>query len=242
MSTISTNPLPAAPAAPPTVLPFENGDHMSAAEFIRRWEAMPARLKEQCKRAELIEGVVRMPPISGGYHAGPHADLISLAGLYRWATPGVLGGAPASIILDDNTMPEPDAFLAIAASCGGRARLDDEGFVLGMPEWLAEIASSSVSYDLHAKKDLYRKFKVNEYVVWRVQERALDWFILEGSDFKPLPMVDGVFKSVVLPGLWLAASALVQGDYATLRQTLEQGLASDEHRLFVSRLQQAKPA
>ena len=35
--------------------PLENGDHLTAVEFLRRYEAMP-----QLKRAELIEGVVYM--------------------------------------------------------------------------------------------------------------------------------------------------------------------------------------
>lgn len=240
MSTISTNPGIPAPSAPPAVLPFEDGDHMSVAEFIRRWEAMPADVQEKTKRAELIEGVVRMPPISGGNHARPQFSFIGFLNMYTWATPGVLGFDASSVIFDQKSMPEPDAILAIDHRCGGRMKLDEKGYIIGAPEWLAEIASSSVSYDLHAKKDLSRKFEVKEYVVWRVKEDAIDWFALDGNEFKPVQMVDGVYRSIVFPGLWLAASALIASDFATVRQVLDQGLASPGHRDFVEQLRQAK--
>jgi Uma2 family endonuclease len=201
---------------------------------------MPAELQAECKRAELIEGVVRMPPISGGYHSRPQFTFIGFLNIYTWATPGVMGFDAGSIILDPKSMPEPDAFLAIDPKCGGRVRLDEKGYVIGAPDWLAEIASSSVSYDLHAKKDLYRKFDVKEYVVWRVKEDAIDWFAHDGNEFKPLPMVDGVYKCIVFPGLWLAASALIASDFATVRQVLDQGLASPEHGAFVEKLRQSR--
>ena len=41
---------------PPSIPPLRNGDHLTVAEFERRYEAMP-----HVKKAELIEGVVYMP-------------------------------------------------------------------------------------------------------------------------------------------------------------------------------------
>ena len=237
MSTISTNLFTPTPFAPPSVLPLEDGDHMSVAELLRRWDTLPEAWKAEHARVELIEGVVRiMPPISGGSHAEPHFDFVAFLGVYRWATPGVHGGGPASIILGDKTMPEPDAFLALDPKCGGNVRFDEKGYIHGPPELLAEISSSSVSYDLHTKKELYRKFKVKEYVVWRVKEQAVDWFVLRGEQFEPLPANDGIYRSEVFPGLWLASAALVAGGFAQVSQVLQQGLASPEHRAFVERL------
>jgi Uma2 family endonuclease len=46
----------APPATAKPLPPLENGDHLSASEFERRYEAMP-----QLKKAELIEGRVYMP-------------------------------------------------------------------------------------------------------------------------------------------------------------------------------------
>jgi Uma2 family endonuclease len=238
MSTISIKPFTPTPFAPPAVLPLEDGDHMSVEEFIRRWEALPEEWREQHKRVELIEGVVRMPPISGGYHGEPHFDFMTFLGNYRWATPGVLGGGPTSIILDSLHMPEPDGFLALDPKSGGRVKLDEKGYVIGAPELLAEISSSSVSFDLHAKKDLYRRFEVKEYVVWRVHEKAIDWFILRGDQYEPLATHDGIYRSEAFPGLWLAAPSLVASNFTHVSQVLQQGLASPEHRAFVERLQQ----
>ncbi len=237
MSTLSTNLFTSAPMAPPPVLPLEDGDHMTVEELLRRWDALPEEWKADHKHVELIDGVVRiMPPISGG-HAGPHFDFLGFTSAYCWATPGVLGGAPASIILDGKTMPEPDGFLAIDPNCGGRIRYDERRNIHGAPELLTEISSSSVSFDLHTKKEIYRKFEVKEYVVWRVKEKAIDWFILRGDQFEPLPAADGICRSEVFPGLWLAADALIAGDFARVQRVLQEGLASAEHRAFVERLQ-----
>ena len=53
--------------------PLQQGDHLTRAEFERRYSAMP-----HIKTAELIEGVVQMPsPVRYQSHGSPH---ISLAG------------------------------------------------------------------------------------------------------------------------------------------------------------------
>jgi hypothetical protein len=56
---------------------------------------------------------------------------------------------------------------------------------------------------------------VREYVVHRVLDQEVDWFVLEGDRYRPLaPGADGLFKSTIFPGLWLDAAAVVQGDLA----------------------------
>ena len=88
MSTNSANPSAAMPFTPPTVLLLEDGDHMTVAELLRRWNALPEDWKAEHTRVELIEGVVRiMPPMSGGAHAEPHFDFVGFLGVYRWAEP-----------------------------------------------------------------------------------------------------------------------------------------------------------
>jgi hypothetical protein len=76
-------------------------------------------------------------------------------------------------------------------------------------------------------------------VVWRVLDQAIDWFVLREGRYVPLtPGEDGLYRSVVLPGLWLDAAALLRGDMAAVMQALQQGLASPEHAAFVARLQE----
>src|SRR5262245_6655339 len=86
--------------------PLQNGDRLTSAEFERRYDAMP-----NLKKAELIEGVVYMPsPVSFEEHGAPHFDVISWLGMYRMMTPGIRGGDNASLRLDLDNMPQPDAF------------------------------------------------------------------------------------------------------------------------------------
>ena len=83
----------------------------------------------------------------------------------------------------------------------------------------------------------YEQNGVLEYVVWRVWDQAIDWFVLRGGHFDPLRMDQlGVYRSEVFPGLWLDASAMIRRDLAQVLQILQQGLASPEHAAFVAKL------
>jgi Uma2 family endonuclease len=221
----------------PRIPPLQNGDRLSAEEFERRYDAMPG-----LKKAELINGVVYMPPpVTLEDHAAPHFDLIGWLYLYRIATPGVRGGDNATLRLPLANRPQPDAFLFILPSHGGQVQIVDR-YIVGAPELVAEVAATSVNYDLHDKLELYRRYNVREYVVWRVFDRTVDWFILRGGQYERLtPDEGGIFKSAILPGLWLDPAALVAGDMARVAQVAQQGVASPEHAAFISRLQQAAP-
>jgi Uma2 family endonuclease len=190
------------------------------------------------KKAELIEGVVYMPSPVSDDHAGPHFDLISILGFYRIGTPGVLGRDSGTVRLDLENEPQPDIFLRIASECGGQSRVDDDGYVAGAPELIAEISASSVSYDLHDKLHAYQRNGVREYLVWRVWDAAIDWYVLRADRFeRTLPAAAGHFQSEVFPGLWLDLDALLCGDLPRAMAVLQQGVASPEHAAFVERLQ-----
>jgi Uma2 family endonuclease len=212
---------------------LENGDRLTRAEFERRYEAMP-----HLKKAELIEGVVYVPsPVRHRQHGSPHAHLISWLGQYTANTPGVEVGDNSSVRLDLDNEPQPDALLFIDPACGGQVRIGADGMIEGAPELVAEVASSSVSYDLHAKLHVYRRNGVCEYIVWRVLEREVDWFVLRAGQYERMPVeAQGLLRSEVFAGLWLNPAALVRGDLATVLAVLQQGLASPEHVAFVTRL------
>src|SRR5947207_12580439 len=92
------------PVAQPTVPPLEPGDHLTRAEFERRYDAMP-----QVKRAELIEGVVYMPsPVRFRRHGGPHLKLATWLGTYEAHTPGVEAADNSTVRLDLDNEPQPD--------------------------------------------------------------------------------------------------------------------------------------
>ena len=234
-----SRPLTVEPAPP--IPPWENGDRLtqrpsSSGGVI--YDAMP-----HLRKAELIEGIVYMPPeIRFEHHGAPHFDLITWLGIYRAATPGVRGSDNSSIRLDLDNMPQPDAFLLVLPSHGGQARFSDDDYVEGAPELAAEVASSSVSYDMHVKFHVYRRNGVREYVVWRVIDAAIDWFVLRDGRYEKLtPGADGLLRSEILPGLWLDPAALLRGDLLAVLDAARQGLASPEHAAFVARLQAAAP-
>ena len=219
-------PLPAVPA-------LEAGDQLTRDEFERRYAAMPG-----LKKAELIEGVVYIPsPVRVRCHGSPRAKIIGWLGHYQARTPGVEVAGNATVRLDLDNEPQPDAMLFIAPERGGQVRISPDDYVEAAPELVAEVASSSASYDLNAKRHAYRRSGVQEYIVWRVLDQQLDWFVLRGGRYECLAADErGVVRSETFPGLWLDPTALLRGDLAATLQVLDEGLATPEHAAFASRL------
>jgi Uma2 family endonuclease len=240
---MSVSTTPAKSTAPPEAIdrdgaipPLESGDRLTREEFLRRYEAMPG-----LKKAELIEGVVYVPsPVRHRYHGEPHSSLIGSLFVYRAGTPGVAVSDNSTVNLDLDNAPQPDCLLFIQPEHGGRVTIDENGYIEGAPDLVAEVASSSASYDLHDKLEAYRRNRVREYVVWRVLDRQIDWFVLQGERYEPVvPAADGSLRSSVFPGLWLDAPALLRGDYSAVLALLQQGLGSSEHAAFVADLARA---
>jgi len=194
------------------------------------------------KKAELIEGEVYMPsPVRHGQHSHPHTRLVSWLANYETETPGVEAGDNGSIRLDLDNEPQPDAYLMIRPEWGGKVRISEDDFIEGAPELVAEIAPSGASYDLGRKLDVYRRSGVCEYLVWRVLDRQIDWFVNRDGRFETMAAAEGgVLRSTVFPGLWLAADALVLGQKMTVKEVLQAGLSSREHAEFVARLERAR--
>jgi hypothetical protein len=211
--------------------PLESGDVLSRDEFERRYEAMPN------VKAELIEGVVYVSsPVNFKRHGQPESDLGIWLGYYRWKTPGVSSGHNSTVRLSEDSEPQPDLLLCIDPDCGGQTRLND-GTLEGAPELVAEIAASRVSIDLNAKFRNYRQNSVQEYLVWRVNDRVIDWFHLKGDQYVPLPPdSNGVLRSIVFPGLWLDMPGMLRGDTAVVEDCLRAGLADPTHQAFVAKL------
>jgi Uma2 family endonuclease len=213
------------------VPPLRDGDRLSRAEFERRWDATP-----EVKEAELIDGVVHMPPLSR-HHGTPHFSLIGWLCMYQMLTPGTEGADNASVRFDDLNMPQPDALLRILESHGGRSRVSADGYFEGGPELIAEVSRTTADEDLGAKREVYRRHKVPEYIVWRVADKALDWYVLRGEYYLNLdPGPDGVLRSEVFPGLWLDPAALIRGDSARVLAVAQLGHGSPEHTAFVAGL------
>ncbi|NET38108.1 MAG: Uma2 family endonuclease [Cyanothece sp. SIO1E1] len=217
----------------PSVPPLENGDRLTRDEFERRYQAMP-----EIKKAELIEGIVCMAsPLRAKSHGKPHARVMTWLGIYEAATSGVEVLDNATVRLDADNEPQPDALLRIEQ--GGQSTISEDDYVEGAPELIVEIAASSVSYNLHDKLKVYRRNRVREYLVWRVYDCAFDWFCLGAGKYTQQETnAEGVICSKVFPGLWLAKAALLDGNMAKVLEVLQQGLASADHQAFVDELSQ----
>ena len=219
-----------------TIPRLQNGDTLDSDEFMLRYHAMP-----ELKKAELLEGVVYLPfPMRKAIHGYSNADLLGWLGNYRLRTPNVRASAHATIRFDKRNVPQPDAHLRILH--GGQSVLAQDGYLDGGPELVAEVAASSVSIDRNTKFRVYRDHGVREYVLWRVEEGEIDWFVLRDGQYVALPPgEDGILRSEVYPGLWLDPAAMVGLDAGRVHEVLLQGIASPDHAAFVERMRQLDP-
>lgn len=209
---------------------LHTGDRMTREEFHSIYEKMPENFK-----AELIGGVVYVASPLKWRHGTNHLPLGTLFFTYEGNTPGVESGDNATILLGEEGEPQPDLYLRILPEFGGQSWTTKKDYVAGPPELLAEIAHSSRSIDLYAKRDDYARYGVLEYLVVCLRERQLRWFDLRVNQ-ELRPEADGVFRIQTFPGLWIHGEALLAKDYQLLMATLEQGLATAEHAVFVRRL------
>ena len=215
------------PPKGPDPFPLIHGQRLDQEAFHESYEQTGAGV-----RAELIGGVVYVASPVGSVHGAEHGRLVTLAGLYDFATPGVEMYDDATVVLGPDAEPQPDVTLRRVR--GGQTRLlrrHQTTYIAGPPEWVAEVASSTETIDLNQKRHDYDRYGVGEYLVHLVRTRAVVRFArgAAGRLVEVPPDADGLLRSVALPGLWIDPIALVDGDKARLKATLNAGLASAEH-------------
>lgn len=212
-----------------------SGDRMTRDEFHRVYQQSPSNF-----RAELIGGIVFVPSPVSRRHGRLHSLLNFALMLYRGRTPGVEVLDNATLLLDDQSEPQPDLLLRVLSEHGGQSQTTSNGdYVVGAPEFVLEIAYSSRSVDLHAKRDDYARCGVKEYLTWSVKDDSFAWFDLVRGSERSLP-TDGVVRSFAFPGLWLDSDAVRADDLPRLTTTVEAGLVTPEHAVFVRQLADSK--
>lgn len=185
------------------VPPLESGDRLTQCEFHRRYLASPHLTK-----AELVEGVVYVPSPVSRSHSRPHLQMSTWIGAYLARHPDLEGGDNGTVILDGDNEVQPDVCLRRAGDANA-----SEPYIIGAPELVIEIAASSASYDLHDKMRAYRRNGVQEYIVWRVYEAAIDWFrLVDGEYVRVQPDASGAIESTTFPGLRLHVAKMLAGD------------------------------
>jgi Uma2 family endonuclease len=210
--------------------PLQEGDHLTQAEFHRRYEAYPEDVK-----FELIGGIVHMASPLKRLHGTTHFELSLVFAIYKAGTPGVQGADNMTAILGEKSEPQPDLMLRLLKECGGQSEYNEDDYLVGAPELVVEVAHSSKASDLGGKRKDYLAAGVQEYVVFCVEEQELHWYHFP-SRRKLKADRNGVWKSRIFPGLWLDGPALLAHDSARLLATAQQGLASPEHEAFLRQL------
>ena len=76
---------------------------------------------------------------------------------YASETPGVACFDNSTVRLDLDNEPQPDLVLLRLPGKGGQARISADDYIEGAPELVVEVVGSSRAYDLHQKKDAYRR-------------------------------------------------------------------------------------
>jgi len=176
-------------------------------------------------------------------HGTHHVFLSGLLFQYQAFTPGTESGDNTSLLLGDDSEPQPDLYLRILPEFGGQSTTTPDDYVAGATELILEISLSSRSLDLHRKREDYRKYGVREYLVWVPPLGTMYWFDLAAGVEHP-PQTKGVIRSSTFPGLWIDITALANQQHQAALATLQAGLASPEHAEFARRLAaaHAKPA
>ena len=211
---------------------LQPGDRLRAKEFRPRSETLPEGTK-----VELVEGIVYMAAAVKLDHGQPHVFLTAWMAQYAFATAGVECSDNVTLQLDEDNEPQPDLSLFIHPSFGGQIVISPDGYIGGPPELVGEIAVSSVAIDRGPKRRVYERHGVCEYLLWRVEDRVIEWYALKNGTYELLPVGnDGVIRSLVYPGLWLNTEAMLRRDGLAVMATLHAGLATREHEDFVTRL------
>ncbi len=202
---------------PPVLL--ESGDHLSREEFHRRYCQRP-----DIKKAELIEGVVYVAsPMRIRVHDKPNSTIAAWLAVYASHATGIEPGGGGTIYLDADTEVQPDGYLYRVPPPGpDAARIRDDDYLEGAPQLIVEVAASSASIDLHTKRRAYERAGVQEYIVWRTIDEAVDWFRLRGGTYQRVePDARGVIESAAFRGLRLNVPKLLAGDVAGVLAELD---------------------
>jgi Uma2 family endonuclease len=213
------------------VATIHEGDSLSAAEFLARWEQIP-----DLHNIELIDQVVFfMPSPVSLHHDSAQTLVIHWLCSYRDHTPGCQAGGAATWKFDRQNVPQPDAWLRILPSHGGQSGAEGN-YYAGAPELVVEVTLSTYSRDLGIKKSLYERSGVREYISVLPETQEVIWRTLANGKYIQVPIgSDGLFRSTHFPGLWLDPRALWDLSHS-FTPALVAGAATAEHAAFITKL------
>src|SRR4030067_2046566 len=156
-------------------------------------------------RYEVFNGELRMVPAPSTDHQFISRDLEFL--VWNFVNKKGLGEvlyAPVDVVLDDDEVYQPDLVFIKR----DRQGIIERDAIHGVPDLIIEIVTpSSVFYDTVEKKEIYRKYGVNEYWLVFPDEKAIEVFVLENGAYQEFCRFkkNGCVASKILEGLKIDA-------------------------------------
>lgn len=156
-------------------------------------------------RYEVFNGELRMVPAPSTNHQFISRDLEIL--VWNFVSKNGLGevlDAPVDVVFDDEEVYQPD----IVFIKRDRQGIIERDAIHGVPNIIMEIVSpSSIFYDTVEKKEIYRKYGVNEYWLVFPEEKAIEVFVLENGEYWEFCRCkkNGCVTSKILEGLKIYA-------------------------------------
>ncbi len=152
-------------------------------------------------RYEVFHGELRMVPAPSMDHQGISANLFYLICTFvKEKGLGRVYNAPVDVVFDDEEVYQPD----IVFVKGERRNIIKKNAIHGAPDLVVEIISRSSSfYDTVEKKEVYRKYGVQEYWVAFPGEKAVEVLTSEKHGYQEFSKARkrGIVKSKLLEGL-----------------------------------------
>lgn len=152
-------------------------------------------------RYEVFHGELRMVPAPSMDHQGVSAYLFCLICMFvKGKGLGRVYNAPVDVVFDDDEVYQPD----IVFVKGERRSIIKKNAIHGAPDLVVEIISpSSTFYDTVEKKEVYRKYGVQEYWVVFPGEKGIEVLTLEKQGYLEFSKARkrGIVKSKILAGL-----------------------------------------
>ena len=163
-------------------------------------------------------------------------SLGGLGSITTLETPGVRGGR------QHQRAPRPRQYAAARLppfhprpEYGGHVKIDEDDYLWGAPDLVAEVAASSVSYDMHDKLQAYQDATASANTssgeCWTSRSTG-SFFAANGMNSSPRRQTASC-DSIAFPGLWLDVGALLCADLNAVLAMVQQGLKSTEHANFV---------
>ena len=156
---------------------------------------------DDSNRYEVFHGDLRMVPAPSTDHQDVSRNLEFL--IWNFVKEKRLGkvfNAPIDVVFDDEEVYQPD----IVFIQSKRRDIIRKNAIHGVPDLIVEIVSpSSAFYDTVEKKEIYRKYGVNEYWLVFPDEKAIEVFILEKGEYLEFcnSKKETILKSRILKGL-----------------------------------------